>query len=145
MERMNALPVLNEIQRALERLRIGGETRTINILNFPLTNDDSALLYEVLGRGQLTVKLGGSETTFWQEAKVSGVWWGEYRNANGNVTLRTIEIAAFPQLAKAQPEDMDDGIRHLAESIAAHGAEQPTPTQLSVRKRALPVLPVAGV
>lgn len=140
MELMNALPLLNEIQRALERLRVGGETRTINILNFPLPDDDSAWLDSVLGRGNLTVTYEGREHTFWQEAKVSGVWWGEYRNASGKVTLRTIEIAIFPQLAKAQPQDIDDGIRHLAKTIAA----QSSVAQSSERRRPLPVLAVNG-
>lgn len=136
MELMNALPLLHEIQRALERLRVGGETRTINILNFPLSDLDSAFLDETLGRGNLTVNYDGTEHTFWQESKVSGVWWGEYRNSNGKVTMRSIEIAYFPLLAKAQTEDIDDGIRHLADAIAAQQSTQ--------QKRTLPVLMATG-
>ena len=135
MELMNAVPLLNEIQHALELLRARGETRTLNILNFPLTDDDSALLDEVLGRGNLTVNYDGSEHTFWQEAKVSGVWWGEYRNANGKVTLRTIEIAEVPPLAKAQVEDIEAGIERIAAALAA---------QSSRSRRTLPVLGVTG-
>jgi hydrogenase-1 operon protein HyaF len=130
-ELMNAVPLLNEIKHALERWRAHGEPRTINIFNFPLTAADASWLDEVLGRGELTVEYQGMEHTFWQEAKVSGVWWGEYRNGSGNVTLRSIEIADFPTLARAQPEDIDDGIAQLAAILQAHS---PAP------KRTLPVL-----
>lgn len=135
MELMNATHVLNEIKYALEALRATGATRTLNILNFPLTNEDAAYLDEVLGRGSLTINYDGADHTFWQEAKISGVWWGEYRNANGKVTLRTLEIAEVPPLVKAQPEDIADGLAHLTEILE---------TQSKPSRRSLPVLALAG-
>jgi hypothetical protein len=72
------------------------------------------------------------ETTFWQEGKVSGVWWDEYRNAYDKVTLRTIEVADFPALAKAQPEDIEDGVARI------DGALNGQPASVA---RSLPVLP----
>ncbi|MDX2033362.1 MAG: hydrogenase expression/formation C-terminal domain-containing protein [Blastocatellia bacterium] len=132
---MNAIPVLNEIRHSLEALRERGETRTINIYNFPMTNDDAQFLDEALGRGPVQVRYDGRECTFWQETDVSGVWWGEYRNADGRIVLRTIEIAEFPPLAKAQVEDMGDGIQRIDELIAAQSNEV---------RRALPVLGAAA-
>jgi hypothetical protein len=131
MELMNAIPVLNEIRYAMKALREHGETRTINLMNFPLTNDDSAFLDEVLGRGAISIHYDGPEHTFWQEAKVAGVWWGEYRNANNRVTLRTIEVTDFPALAKSQSDDIADGIGRLDKVLA---------TQAPEAVRALPVL-----
>ena len=130
-ELMNAVPLLNEIKHALEEWRAHGTPRTINIFNFPLTEADAAWLDEVLGRGDLKVEYHGMEHTFWQEANISGVWWGEYRNGSGKVTLRSIEIADFPTLAKAQPEDIDDGIARLEAVLNA---------QTTTAKRTLPVL-----
>ncbi|MCI0390900.1 MAG: hydrogenase expression/formation protein [Acidobacteria bacterium] len=134
MELMNANPVLNEIKHALRVLCERGETHTINIMNFPLTTEDMKFLDEVLGRGVITISYDGLESTFWQESKIAGVWWGEYRNAYGRVTLRTIEITEFPALAKSQPDDIMDGIRRLDEVLAenARGVI-----------RALPVLPTS--
>ncbi len=52
------------------------------------------------------------------EAKVSVAWWGEYRNAyNNKAALRTIEITDFPALAKAQSEDIEEGIARINEAI----------------------------
>ena len=123
MELMNAIPVLNEIRYAMKALREHGERRTINLMNFPLTNNDSAFLDEVLGRGAITIHYDGLEHTFWQEAKVAGVWWGEYRNANNRVTLRTIEVTDFPALAKSQPDDIADGIGRLDDVLATRAPE----------------------
>jgi hydrogenase-1 operon protein HyaF len=132
MELMNAIPLLDEIRHALAALRERGERRVINIMNFPLTEGDSQFLDEALGRGAVTITYGGGETTFWREAKVSGVWWGEYRNAYHKVTLRTIEITDFPDLAKAQPEDIEDGVARIDEVINGQPANV---------ARSLPVLP----
>jgi hypothetical protein len=104
-------------------------------MNFPLTNDDSSFLDEVLGRGSITINYDGLEHTFWQESKIAGVWWGEYRNANNKVTLRMIEITEFPTLARSQAEDIEDGINRLDEALAENASRV---------LRALPVLP-AGV
>ncbi|MEW6127232.1 MAG: hydrogenase expression/formation C-terminal domain-containing protein [Acidobacteriota bacterium] len=123
MELMNALALLNEIKHALIELRVNGATRTINILNFPLTNNDSQFLDETLGRGNLTIDYRGAEHTFWQEAKIAGVWWGEYRNSNNKVTLRTIEIAEVPMLTKAQREDMEFGIAKLEALTAEYDSD----------------------
>jgi hydrogenase-1 operon protein HyaF len=118
MDLMNAMALLDEIKHALVELKETGETRLINILNFPLTDEDLQYLDAVLGRGNLTIDYRGAEHTFWQESKIAGVWWGEYRNANNKVTLRAIEVADFPQLAKAQPEDVEIGIAKLEAAIA---------------------------
>jgi hypothetical protein len=104
-------------------------------MNFPLTNDDSSFLDEVLGRGPITINYDGLERTFWQESKIAGVWWSEYRNANNRVTLRMIEITEFPALAKSQADDIDDGINRLDQVLA----ESP-----SCAVRSLPVLPAGG-
>lgn len=133
MELMNSIPLLTEIRHALHVLQESGETKTFNLSNFPLTNDDSQYLDETLGRGDVSISYRGMEHTFWQEAKVPGVWWGEYRNPNGHVSLRTIEITAFPHLAKSQPEDIEDGISRLDEVIG---------NQIPQTVRRLPVLNV---
>jgi hydrogenase-1 operon protein HyaF len=132
MELMNAIPLLNEIRHALAALRERGERRIINIMNFPLPNDDQRFLDEALGRGAITITYRSGETTFWQEAKVSGVWWGEYRNAYDKVTLRTIEVTDFPDLAKAQSQDIEDGIARIDEALNGQPASV---------ARSLPVLP----
>lgn len=132
-EIMNATPLLIEIRHALRVLHERGETKTLNLSNFPLTNGDSRFLDEALGRGNVTISYRGREHTYWQETKIAGVWWGEYRNSNGHVVLRTIEITDFPELAKSQSEDVEEGLGRL-EEIIGH--------QLPPVARQLPVLNV---
>ncbi len=109
----NAVFLLNEIKYALTELKNEGKKRTINLSNFPLTYEEAKFLDETLGRGSIKIIYESSELTVWQETKISGVWWGEYRNSSGKIILRTIEITFYPELAMSQIEDIEEGIKKL--------------------------------
>ncbi len=113
----NAIFLLNEIKHALVELKEKGEKKTINLSNFPLSYDEAKFLDEVLGRGNIKIIYESAELTVWQETKISGVWWGEYRNSAGKIILRTIEITFFPELAMSQVEDVEDGVKMLDEIL----------------------------
>src|SRR6266542_1439878 len=51
----------NEIRHALAALRERGERLVINIMNFPLTNNDSQFLDKALSRGAITITYGGGD------------------------------------------------------------------------------------
>ncbi len=114
----NAIFLLNEIKHALIELKEKGEKKTINLSNFPLSYDEAKFLDEFLGRGGVKIIYESSELTVWQETKISGVWWGEYRNSAGKIVLRTIEITFFPELAMSQVEDIEEGINTLDETLS---------------------------
>ncbi|MEN3039611.1 MAG: hydrogenase expression/formation C-terminal domain-containing protein [Candidatus Kryptonium sp.] len=114
----NAFFLLNEIKHALIELKDKGVTKTINLSNFPLSYEEASFLDETLGRGKIKIIYEGPELTVWQESKFAGVWWGEYRNSNGKVILRTIEITSYPELAKSQIEDIEDAIKDLDQILS---------------------------
>lgn len=115
---VNAIFLLNEIRHALMELKNEGKKRAINLSNFPLSNDEAKFIDEALGKGSVKIIYEGTELTIWQETKISGVWWGEYRNSNGKIILRTIEITFYPELAMSQVEDIEDGINKLDELLS---------------------------
>lgn len=115
----NAIFLLNEVKHALIELKNNGKTKTINLINFPLSYNEAKFLDEALGRGNIKIIYGSSELTIWQESKISGVWWGEYRNSSGKIILRTIEVTFYPELAKSQIEDIEDGIKSLEEILSS--------------------------
>ncbi len=115
---INAVFLLNEIRHALVELKNEGKKRVINLSNFPLSNDEAKFVDEALGRGSVKIIYEGTELTIWQETKISGVWWGEYRNSSGKLILRTIEITFYPELAMSQIEDIEDGISRLDELLS---------------------------
>jgi len=114
---MNAVFLLSEIKHALVDLKNEGKKKVINLSNFPLSNDEARFIDEKLGRGNVKIIYEGTELTVWQETGISGVWWGEYRNSNGKVILRTIEITFYPELAMSQIEDIEEGIDKLDEIL----------------------------
>jgi hydrogenase-1 operon protein HyaF len=121
---MNAPHILSEIQAALGRLAESGETRIFDLEHFPLTPGDARFLEEALGQGEVTVSSQSGDLTVWRESAIAGVWWGKYRQGSEKVTLRTIEVTDFPQLARAQKEDIEDGIAQLEERAAASLSNQ---------------------
>ncbi|CUS99539.1 hydrogenase expression/formation C-terminal domain-containing protein [Candidatus Kryptobacter tengchongensis] len=115
----NAVFLLNEIKHALIELKNNGKSKTINLSNFPLSYEEAKFLDEVLGRGKIKIIYESSELTVWQESKISGVWWGEYRNSSGKIILRTIEITFYPEIAKSQVEDIEDGLKELEKILSS--------------------------
>lgn len=119
MALMNAPYVLREIETALRKLAEAGETKILDLEHFPLSDDDAGMLEEVLGKGQITISANGPDVTEWRETSIPGVWWGEYRTGPAKVSLRTIEITEIPELARAQAEDIQEGLTRLQQALEA--------------------------
>lgn len=114
-----AKAVLAEIAAALERFAAGGETWTIYIDKMGLTPAERQDIRDTLGQGGIRVSLENSaEPAEWLESGVSGVWYGVFYNRSRQPMLETIEVAAFPPVAAAQPEDTAQGLADLRRRIA---------------------------
>lgn len=114
----NALYLLNEIELALEEWLRSGARRTIYLSQFPMSEEDVAELKQALGTGAVAIASNRQDRTVWREAAIAGVWWGEYYTGGRytspeKMTLQTIEIGAFPELAEAQRDDVADGLNAL--------------------------------
>ena len=106
--------ILAEISGALERLIQTGETHTIFINKMGLVQQDRETIHELLGQGGVKVKIENTdEPAEWIESGISGVWFGVFFDHAERPLLETIEIATFPIIASAQPEDMNCGVIRL--------------------------------
>lgn len=118
MPLMNAPYVLNEIALALRELCETGESRTLFLSQFPMSEEDAVWLQQRLGKGSLTIQMNGASPTVWRESQIAGVWWGEYYESDGKkIMLRTIEITPMPQLAFTPAEDIRAGLEELRERL----------------------------
>lgn len=110
--------VVVEIKEALIRFQATGENWTLFIDKMGLALEERQALQGYLGQGGIRIMLEDSaEPAEWQESGVSGVWYGVFYNKTREPILETIEIAAFPQVAMAQPEDVQQGIEKIQKSI----------------------------
>jgi hydrogenase-1 operon protein HyaF len=119
--RGNALPLLNEIRHALERLLATGETTVIDLGALPMGAQDEAELLDALGTGEVdaTVDAGGPSSV--RETAFHGVWRVTHRNEAGETQARFIEIAFVPELLMSQREDVTDSSNALSKRL---GVEQ---------------------
>ena len=113
----NALPILNEIRHALERLLASGETAVIDLGALPMGPQDEVQLLAALGEGEVeaTINAGGPSSV--RETAFHGVWLLTHRNEAGETLARFIEIAFVPELLMSQAEDVADSAVELAKKL----------------------------
>ena len=113
----NALPILNEIRHALERLLASGETAVIDLGALPMGPQDEVQLLAALGEGEVeaTINAGGPSSV--RETAFHGVWLLTHRNEAGETLARFIEVAFVPELLMSQAEDVADSAAELAKKL----------------------------
>ncbi|MCX8076207.1 MAG: hydrogenase expression/formation protein [Aquificaceae bacterium] len=115
---MNAPAILNELVHALKNLYEKGEEHIIYINKLPLSEEDRLVLLDILGEGQVKIRLGSkTHPAEWRETGISGVWIGVFYDRDSNPILETIEVCYYPSLAKAQREDIQESITRLKDRI----------------------------
>lgn len=119
MQDMRIATILTELAGAIETFKADGTTYTIFLGTTGLTEIEQVELLKVLGEGELKINLVNTdEPTDWYETLYPGVWVGTFHNSRGEATLRTIEVARFPEIASAQDFDMDSSLAALTQKAA---------------------------
>ncbi len=122
---MNAVPILNEIYENLKEFYKTGKKYTIFTNKLPLSDEDREFLNEVLGEGEVKIKIESDfQPAEWKETKIYGVWIGIIYDKNKNPMAETIEITDFPDLAKSQREDISDSIQKLEKILSQYKSTQ---------------------
>jgi hydrogenase-1 operon protein HyaF len=116
--RGNALPLLHEIRHALARLVEEGESTVIDLQSLPMGPGDLRRLMDALGEGEVKAELEALGKTVIRESQYSGVWVIEHMNASGGIASRFVEITWVPTLLQAQAEDVQKGLKELADALA---------------------------
>lgn len=111
--------VLGEIVGMLEELARGGSSATIDVRSLPMSQGDRLQLKSALGEGEVKATLDAGGISNISETGVSGVWWIEHRNLNGDVVAELLEVARVPQILEGSLDDVARSARELLERIAA--------------------------
>ncbi|MBA1443876.1 MAG: hydrogenase expression/formation protein [Chromatiales bacterium] len=109
----NAVPVLHEILHALRRLGETEESTTIDLRSIPFGPGDEALLLDLLGHGEVAVKLEALGASDIYETAFAGVWIVDHRNTEGERIALQIEITRVPEILFTQVADLTDSISRL--------------------------------
>jgi hydrogenase-1 operon protein HyaF len=118
---MNAPGVVAELLEQV-RARAHGEPRPPHIVNLtllPQSEQDLALLGEVLGRGPVSILSRGYGNCRVTATVLRDVWWVQYFNSDDRLILNTLEVTDVPASVLAAQEDFEDSAERLREILAA--------------------------
>jgi hydrogenase-1 operon protein HyaF len=123
----NAAAVLHEIRHALSALLDRGEETVVDLRSLPFGPAALAALEDALGPGEVEATVDAFGASRVRETGTPGVWMVEHLDDEGEVRARFVEVAFLPAILRADPEDVRDGLRRLADRLA-DGAETPFST-----------------
>ncbi|MEO5337427.1 MAG: hydrogenase expression/formation protein [Magnetospirillum sp. WYHS-4] len=123
----NAPSVLHQIRHALAVLLDGGGETTIDLKSLPFGPADLTALQAALGEGEVEASVRAFGESRLRETGVPGVWTVEHLGPAGEVRARFVEVTFMPALLRADPADVQDGLRRLADRLA-DGEDAPVPT-----------------
>jgi hydrogenase-1 operon protein HyaF len=105
--------VLAELIGMLERVAVGGDAAAIDLRSLPMSPEDRIELQATLGQGEVQATLSAGGISTLRETGVSGVWWVEHRDRQGELVAELIEVTAIPQILEASNEEMAAGASAL--------------------------------
>lgn len=109
----NLRALLAEISALLENLLSSGKTGMIDINGLPLAPGEYEELREMLGQGEVSVRIDAIGPSEIIETHYPGVWWVTHYNVEGDIISDMLDIAPVPDIVKSQPEDMRAGLARL--------------------------------
>ena len=105
--------VLSELVGMLEALASGGESATIDLRSLPMSPQDRIELQSALGEGELQATLMADGLSTLRETGVSGVWWIEHRDRDGDLIAELIEVTTIPSILEASLDEVAVSARTL--------------------------------
>ena len=92
-EAPEALALLEALQAALDGFRPGDAAR---VLPLAVPEAALALLYQILGEGEVAVQVYGERPARIQETVLAGVWWIQQLDRQGGTARQWLEVAEIP-------------------------------------------------
>ena len=114
--------LLSELAGMLERVALGGEAASIDLRSLPMSPDDRVELQATLGQGEVHATLSSEGISTLRETGVSGVWWIEHRDRQGDLVAELIEVRAIPQILEASTGEMAASAQALRDRLRMNHA-----------------------
>lgn len=109
----NIPPLLHEIRHALRNLLENGETTTIDLRGLPMAPGEQEQLLELLGKGEVSIRLDALGKSEIFESRFAGVWLIIHYNSNEEVMGKYIEVTRIPVILRTQTADIEESLEAL--------------------------------
>jgi hydrogenase-1 operon protein HyaF len=110
--------ILSELVTLLERLANEEAPGAIDLRSLPMSPLDRAELQRVLGDGEVQATVNAQGLSKMRETGVSGVWWIEHFDLQGELIAELIEVSRVPQILLSASDEIAAGARALRAQIA---------------------------
>lgn len=109
--------VLSELVGMLEELARGGAPAIIDLRSLPMSPQDRLELKAALGEGEVHATFDADGVSTVRETHVSGVWWVEHRDRNGDLVSELLEVARVPPILEAALDEIATSATELRQRI----------------------------
>lgn len=117
---MNALPLVAELNAQIPSYSADKLAHVINLSLLPQTEQDLEFLYQLLGRGTVSILSRSYGTNRITSTATDKVWWVQYFNSDDTLILNTLEVSDVPSVACAALEDLADSAERLQEILSIY-------------------------
>ena len=114
--------ILSELATLLERLVRGEPAGWIDLRSLPMSPRDRAELQRVLGDGEVQATVDAQGLSKMRETRVSGVWWVEHFDQQGELIAQLLEVSRVPEMLASASDEIAAGARDLRAHITASAA-----------------------
>ncbi len=118
--------ILTELVALLERLAESDTAAAIDLRSLPMSPQDRVELERALGDGEVQATVTAQGVSTIRETRVSGIWWVEHRDPQGQVIAELLEVTRVPQILAAAPDDIAVAAATLHAQITAIAAPRPS-------------------
>ena len=117
--------ILSELATLLERLVRGEPAGWIDLRSLPMSPRDRAELQRVLGDGEVQATVDAQGLSKMRETRVSGVWWVEHFDQQGELIAQLLEVSRVPEMLASASDEIAAGARDLRAHLTASAAMLP--------------------
>jgi hydrogenase-1 operon protein HyaF len=117
--------ILSELVSLLERLADGNSPGAIDLRSLPMSPQDRAELQRVLGDGEVQATVNARGLSKVRETRVSGVWWIEHFDLQGESVAEFIDVSRVPEILASASDEIAADARDLRARIASRPARSP--------------------
>jgi hydrogenase-1 operon protein HyaF len=117
--------ILSELVSLLERLAEGNSPGAIDLRSLPMNPQDRAELQRVLGDGEVQATVNARGLSRIRETRVSGVWWIEHFDLQGESVAEFIDVSRVPEILARASDEIAADARDLRARIASRPARSP--------------------